>query len=252
MHKLGLKLWSINENYIGEAVRLFEENIYQYIELFVVPDSYDNYSDLWADLNIPYVIHAPHFDKGMNLAKKENLAKNMLLAEETLRFADRLKVDTIIYHPGIGGCIEETVRQLFKIYDSRIVVENKPYYGHNDVVCVGSSPAEIDYVITNINVGFCLDIGHAICYANSKGLNPVRCLEEFIQLEPIMYHLSDGLYTGVYDNHKHLGRGDYNIKEILSLLPDDCVITIETDKDLVNNLSDFEEDIKYLTDKKYK
>ena len=33
----GLKLWSSNENYVKEAVRLFEKGRYQYIELYMLP-----------------------------------------------------------------------------------------------------------------------------------------------------------------------------------------------------------------------
>ncbi len=37
--KYGLKLWSTNDYYISEAIRLYKEGFYNYIELFIVPDS---------------------------------------------------------------------------------------------------------------------------------------------------------------------------------------------------------------------
>jgi hypothetical protein len=45
---IGLKLWSTNENYIEEAKRLFDNGIYQYIELYVIPNSFEKI-DLWKD-----------------------------------------------------------------------------------------------------------------------------------------------------------------------------------------------------------
>ena len=54
MRKFGLKVWSTNENYINEVVRLHEEKFYEYVELFAVPGSYKEFINLWKDLNIPY------------------------------------------------------------------------------------------------------------------------------------------------------------------------------------------------------
>ena len=40
MYKIGLKLWSINTDYYyDEAKRLYDEGVFDYIELYVVPDT---------------------------------------------------------------------------------------------------------------------------------------------------------------------------------------------------------------------
>lgn len=245
-YKYGLKLWSININYIANALRLYEKGIFNYIELFIVPDSFDRYYSFWAELNIPYVLHAPHYDKGVNLSIRESLTTNLSRADETFKYADGLNSDIIIFHPGIDGTAEETVYQLNHIKDSRIVVENKPYYGYNDVICVGSSPEEIELIMNNTGVGCCLDIGHAICSANARGIDPLDFLHEFVKLKPKIYHLTDGIYQGVYDRHDHFGDGNYNIKDVLSFLPGGALVTVETDKDSLENLNDYEKDIAYL------
>ena len=42
MYKRGLKLWSVNTDYYyNEAIRLYNEGIYDYIELYIVPDTLD-------------------------------------------------------------------------------------------------------------------------------------------------------------------------------------------------------------------
>lgn len=252
MFKLGLKLWSINENYIKQAIRLYEEGIYSYIELYVVPGSFDNYINLWKSLKIPFSLHAPHYMNDMNLADKSNLAKNLELTAEVQKFADELNAEYIIFHPGMEGGIEETARQLNIINDSRIFIENKPYIAplKQNFICNGSSPEEINYILNNTNVKFCLDIGHAICAANSYEKNPFDFLNEFINLNPAMYHLSDGEMDSKIDKHFNFGRGNFDIEKILNFLPENARITLETNKNPEKFLEDFVEDIQYIT--KYK
>lgn len=244
--RYGLKLWSINRNYVDEAVRLYNEGVYSFIELFVVPGTYNDYARLWMAVDIPFVLHAPHFDKGVNLASRKNQKTNLLHAAETMRFADALQADTIIFHPGIEGDVRETVDQLHLINDPRIIVENKPYFGLNDVICVGSSPEDLEFITANADVGFCLDIGHAICAANARNVDPMEYLTNFLALTPRMHHLTDGKFDSIYDRHDHFGAGDYNIPNIVRLLPHGSVITVETDKDSTEHLDDFVADISYL------
>jgi deoxyribonuclease IV len=247
MRKLGLKLWSTNENYVNEAIRLYEEKFYDYIELFAVPDSYNEFIGLWKSLKIPYVLHAPHFSCGLNFAKRDALKNNLRLVDETLKFADALSVQIIIFHPGVEGDIKETAFQIKQVKDSRIVLENKPYYAINgDLICNGHSPEEIEYVMQETGVGFCFDIGHAICSANAKKIEPFEYLKKFNTLNPKLYHLFDGDWNGVWDEHRHFGAGSYNFDKILGLIPKTCLITLETKKDFSDSLKDFEKDIEFL------
>lgn len=247
MFRFGLKLWSNNKNYVEEAVALYEKGIYQYIELYVLPSIDDTQVSMWKNIHIPYVIHAPHFRDGLNLAKKELKENNLLLIKKTKEIADILKADKIIVHPGIAGDIAETVRQLKEINDARILIENKPYYALDDgLICNGATIEEIMFVLNNTNVGFCLDIGHAFCAANANNIEPLEYLKQLLVLNPDMFHLTDGEKDGVLDRHYHFGKGNYNIKDILEILPDNCYITVETIKDFNDSLEDFEKDIKIL------
>ena len=46
MYKKGLKLWSVNTDYYyDEAIRLYSEGVFDYIELYVVPDTLEKISD---------------------------------------------------------------------------------------------------------------------------------------------------------------------------------------------------------------
>ena len=247
MYKFGLKLWSTNKQYIKPALELFEKGIFSYIELFSVPNSFKECINLWKPLNIPFVIHAPHTHVGLNLAKKDQFKKNILLAQEAQCYADALNTDTIIFHPGVNGDIQETIRQLNIIDDNRILIENKPYYTiNNNRICNGHSPKEIESILQSTNVGFCLDLGHAIYSANAKKIDGISYIKSFMQLSPIMFHLTDGNYYGTYDDHAHFGTGSFDLKKILKMLPKQNLITIETVKDNIDNLSDFAKDIRFL------
>ena len=128
-YKFGLKLWSENLGYIPEAVKLFKEGLYQYIELYSVPGTYKDTINEWKKLDIPFIIHAPHYQHGLNLSVKSKRNENSTLVKETLLFADELDARYIILHPGVNGDINETIRQIKRINDQRILIENKPYLG---------------------------------------------------------------------------------------------------------------------------
>jgi deoxyribonuclease IV len=248
MNKYGLKLWSTNRGYVKEALSLYERAIFDYIELTVVPDSYEECIGQWKNLEIPYVIHGPHSELGVNLARREGLEKNLICIEEAFHYADILKAEKIIFHSGINGSIKETEYQLRKRYDPRMVIENKPYYTiRNDgSICAGNSPGEIKYLIDTLNVGFCLDIAHAICAARARNVTEFDYIKEFIDLSPSIYHLTDGHSENSMDQHLHFGEGNYRIREIMNLLPDNVSITIESVKSSDRGLEDFEKDLMYL------
>ena len=253
MKRYGLKLWSTNENYMKTAKELYEKQVYDYIELYAVPSSYDKYVHMWKALDIPYIIHAPHFMHGINFSIKENEQNNIFLSYEALKFADFLQAEKIIFHPGIKGDYKETARQLKLLNDSRILIENKPKnvavtneYLKDDDICVGYDYKQMEYILLETNLRFCLDIGHATCAANSENKNYINVLKEFMKLNPYMFHISDGDITSNIDKHYNIGSGSYDFKTIFSLIPDDAIISVETEKNSKDNLDDFVEDIKLL------
>lgn len=247
LFKFGLKLWSNNDNYLKDAVRLYEKGIYQYIELYMLPGTEKMMVEMWKGLDIPYVVHAPHFMAGLNLAKREQKEINFKLIDETRRFADELAAEDIIVHPGIEGDIIETAQQIKEINEPRLLVENKPYYAIvDDLICNGTTPKEIEFVMKEAGIRCCLDIGHAFCAARGLKKEPMEFLEGFLNLKPEMFHLTDGDYDSVYDRHDHIGKGNYDIKKIVSLVPTGKMVTVETVKDSKESLADFEEDIAYL------
>ncbi|NMC36098.1 TIM barrel protein [Candidatus Beckwithbacteria bacterium] len=247
MHQIGLKLWSTNDFYVEEAQKLFSKKVYNYIELYTVPDSYAKFYRIWRNLNIPYIIHAPHFTHGVNLASKINFKKNIELIEEAQRFADTLKAKYIIVHPGCNGDIKETARQLGQIDDSRILVENMPYLGIEDgIICNGSTYNELQYVLSHTNKGFCLDIHHAFSSSAYHKIDPISFVKKLLTLRPSMFHLADSKTTYVRDKHLNIGKGNLPIKDIIKLIPNNSFISLETKKQTIQNLNVFIEDVSII------
>lgn len=252
MYKRGLKLWSINTDYYyDEAIRLYNDGVFDYIELYVVPESVETLEKWKKSLPIPFIIHNSHFAQGFNLAKKEKAERNREIYEQTKLFADELNAEYIIFHGGIDGDIKETAKQLASFKEPRALIENKPFVALPNKMggnyCRGYNVDEIKQVMDIANCGFCLDFGHAICTGNSLAKEVYEYCKEFLQLNPNMYHLTDlEDITSPYDSHLHLGTGELNFNQIFDMIERDKCITFETVKKSKNDLNDFIEDMKWL------
>lgn len=251
MYKRGLKLWSVNTDYYyEEAKKLYEQGVFDYIELYIVPETLDTLSK-WKELKIPFIIHNAHFAQGFNLAKKEKEKRNREIYEQTKEFADELNVKYIIFHGGIDGNIEETAKQLASFNEPRALIENKPFIALPNRMggefCRGYNIDEVKLVMDTAGCGFCLDFGHAICAANSLEKNVYEYCKEFLQLKPNMFHLTDlDDINSPYDSHLHLGTGQLDFDKIFPMISDNKLVTFETNKNSKTDLNDFIEDMKWV------
>lgn len=250
--KTGLKLWSVNtDHYLNEAKRLFDLGVYDYIELYVVPDTTDTLS-AWKTLNIPFIIHNAHFAHGFNLAKSENKARNKEIYEQSRLFADKLSAKYIIFHGGIDGDANETANQLASFKEQRALIENKPFVALPNRMggnfCRGATIDELKLIMDTASCGMCFDIGHAVCSANSQNIEPYAFLKHLKTLSPVMYHLSDiNDMKSPYDAHPHLGTGNLDIKWVIDeIFHEGAYVSVETNKDSKESLEDFKKDICYL------
>ena len=249
--KLGLKIWSTNDYYIKEAIDLFSKGIFDYIELFTVQNS-EHFIERWSELNIPYILHAPHSLAGINPAQKKLEAYNLKNIETLEKFRKALNPKYIIFHPGLDGEINETIRQFlilkkeFPEIHKISLIENKPVKGINGEKCIGTNPEEIKSLMNKTEMNFCLDIGHAFCAANSLKIDIWEFFEEMLQLKPSMFHLSDGTNNSELDEHRNYRNGNFDLKKILSFLPKNSIISIETEKTSNKKLKTFTDDAIFL------
>lgn len=249
MIKIGLKLWNTNtDNYLPLLHDLYDKGYFDYIELYIIPNQLKQLP-LWQKINIPFDIHAPHFQHNMNLSKKEYFKSNIEYYYEVAEFADKLKSNVIIFHGGTDGTTGETIRQLCAFNDSRTVIENKPYKVMpfiNGNHYVGCTFKDIQKIIQNVRCNFCLDVCHALCTEKSLMLQPYSLFDNFLKLNPIRFHLSDHLIDEELDYHLNYGKGTIDFKYIISKLPRNSHITIETPKNSKQDLNDFISDVQFL------
>ncbi len=244
MINLGLKLGSKDIQYTDEILEYYEQGVFQYIELFTLSGTFDDTISYWMQFNIPFGIHAPHSAAGLNLACVANRELNKNKIAEAIKFADVLKAKYIIFHSGTNGMPNEVVTQLKQFADERFLIENKPIRGLDGSTCVGSVYGDLKLIIDGIGkgCGFCLDFGHAICAANTLKREPMEFVKELCKLNPRVYHLTDGDYHSELDSHLHYGKGSFPLKELLSLIPNDGMVTNEAKRFKLENLSEFKKD----------
>lgn len=245
--KIGLKLWSPNVALAHRAAELHREGWIDFIELYVVPQTFDATVGIWRDLGVPFMLHCPHGAHGFNLAKVELAESNARTFTEVQQFADALHAGVIVVHGGNRGDINETIRQLRHLNDLRICIENKPRVSLTGGICIGHSPQEIVRILESPGVGgFVLDFGHAICAANSAQVDPFTYVGEFMKSGPNIFHVGDGDRTSERDHHFNLGRGSFDLARLVSLVPPGSSLTVETPTDLTQGLRDFVENVQHL------
>lgn len=244
--KIGLKLWSTDVALIPQALKL-KGDVFNFVELYIIPGSYENTIDAWKAFDIPYVIHAPHSSHGVNLAQEDKWGTNLKHFNETRLFADELGAENIIVHGGNNGFFSETLRQIKLFNEPRIALENKPKLGLFGEECVGWSPAEFRGALeTGVISRTVLDFVHATCAARSLEIEATTLINEFLGFNPRVFHLSDGDAQSQKDTHLNFGKGNLNLKGFLSFVPKESYLTIETPRDPSHGLDDFVRDVVFL------
>jgi deoxyribonuclease-4 len=226
--RYGLKLWSSNESMIEPAAALIKLKVFHYIELMPVPGSS---IEPFLSYTIPWFIHTASDRFGMNIGDPTNKKKNLALVKESIDWADAIKAEGIILHPGYGS-FESALEFLTSLDDNRVYIENMPFLGLNNDRMVGYDRDQINILLCD-RFKFCFDINHAIKASMSLKRDYCEFLQEFVNLEPMLYHISDGTIENEKDEHLSIGGGNYDFKKILRCIQfkNEPSITLETPKD---------------------
>ena len=257
MKKLGIKVYTkdfiTKKDFIEAGIEAVRNKLFDYVELFARPDSYDETNQVIANLlkGVEVIIHAPHATYGMDVGNKGMFEQNCKLLEASQRFADLLRSEIIILHAGVGDKEEnlaETINQFNKINDSRLAIENLPYYcTATQKILHGTSPAQIKRIIDETNCKFCFDICHGVCAANSFKRDPLADLKAYQALNPDMYHWCDNFWESDKDAHLHYGEGNYDLGMIINeIISDDKPITMETGYGIPIGIEPWLKDAEYI------
>ena len=246
--KFGLKLWSTNQNTIQKAADLIKRDIFQYVELTPIPNT-----DITPFLpyEIPYVIHITTERHGFNIADKQKQDFNLKIIDDCVHWADQLDAKYLILHPGFGS-IDDAMDFLDLIEDDRILIENMPKVGINDERMVGYTPEQIGRLMGS-RFGICLDLNHAIKAAVSLKLNYKLFIKDFLKLNPLLFHISDGNLNYEKDEHLAIGEGKYDFNFLMKCINSNYskYLTLETPRENLNSLAEDVNNIQMLTASMY-
>ncbi|MDR0467096.1 MAG: sugar phosphate isomerase/epimerase, partial [Deltaproteobacteria bacterium] len=233
------KLFSTDAALAGEAAQAVRENYFSFIELYAVPGSFQETAQVWKSFSFPCIVHGPHFGAGVNLADAARKDENRRKMEDALRFADALNAPYVIVHGGFGGPLEELVEQTAAMRDDRFILENTPKLALNGETCTAHTPEHLQTALgSGVFAGCVLDVGHALYAANSLNEPWEAFLRRFLALRPVLFHLSDGDGRSEKDVHASFGKGDFDLRGILALLPKGAKITLETPRSHGTGLRD--------------
>jgi endonuclease IV len=239
--QFGLKLWSTNEDTMQQAENLIKKEFFHYIELTPIPGTEVT---SFLSFNLPYIIHITTERYGFNIADRKKREFNLKTIENCIYWADQLDAKYLILHPGYNGPIKEVIDFLEDVSDKRILIENMPKIGITDELMIGFFPEQIRK-LKGSKFGFCLDLNHAIKAAVSLKLDYRTYIRNFLELNPDVFHVSDGNLSHGKDEHLAPGEGEYDftfLMQCISSMPSKY-ITLETPR---KNLMSLEEDIANL------
>jgi deoxyribonuclease-4 len=239
--EFGLKLWSINTNLIDQAVSLIDNKTFDYIELFVVPDT----SVSPFKIDVPYIIHIPHEKFGVNIGDSTKIGYNLQKINECINWANELDAKYLILHAG-DGSMETASNVLSEISDNRILIENMTKIGLNGEKMIGYSPDQISELINNTDMGLCLDFGHAIKASISLEIDYKNYIKDFLEFNPMLFHICDGDLKEEKDRHMNIGEGEFDMAYLLKCVEKNVskYVTVETPR---NDQSSLNEDIRNVS-----
>ena len=246
MIKYGLKIWTTNKDSFREVFELFKKGMIDFVELYIVPDSFLP-KELEVFKKIPTIIHSMHEEHNFNIFKLQD-SQIELFENQVVKTADFLKSRLIILHGGVGESGEIFKKNIAKIYDKRISIENMPKIAIYGKTCFGYSLEQLKFIKEECGFNICLDFGHAIKSAVSRKLDYKNYIKSLIyHLKSSYFHLSGGEKNNEKDEHLNLFEGDFDavwIKKTLENLAKNQSIHLifETPKSK-NNL---ENDIKNI------
>ncbi len=237
--KFGVKFYNINlfiaPDYVKAAVEATKNGIFDFMEIQVLPNTFNETGQKLKELigsEALVVIHAPHSEQGLNMgdAAKEKRNRDMLI--DAQKMADLFSSEIIILHPGEGigqKYLDETCRQFRKLNDSRLTVENMPYWDNiSQDYLHGSTPREIQYIMQKVGCPFCMDFSHAVCSALNGKRDVFDDLSAYAALKPKHFHLCGGDITKAEDQHAYVREGTYPTDTFLkNYVPDGATITLE-------------------------
>lgn len=221
---------------------------FDFIEVIFPPNFTAKDIKLIRNLELPYSIHLPNSNHGIDLGDIKRDNENSAWIKRINKFSDNLdKLNPICYiiHPESGD-IELSIINIKKLKIKPIALENMPVKGIYGGDLLGYDPNSLKLYFERIHdLEFCFDITHAIKAAFSMKIDPLSLIRRFLEFKkPILFHISGGKINVEVDEHLSLEKGEYNLSEIKKILSN-CNYKINMTLEIPKNF-----DIRILNDLK--
>ncbi|MDP3883020.1 MAG: TIM barrel protein [Candidatus Staskawiczbacteria bacterium] len=219
MIKYGFKIWSTDKKEMfSTASQLFKKGQIDFIELYIIPNSVNQKNGGILDIlrGVPTTIHAPHsahnFDVFWLNDSDVELFKNQIL-----KTADFLGSKFIVVHAESGDSYTKFKKNIAKIKDKRILIENMPKFDMEKNICFGHSFLQLKF-FKDCGFDICLDFGHATRSAVSQKIDYKEFIKKIIlELNPSYFHICNGKLDENED-HRDLFDGEFDVKWMKNIL----------------------------------
>lgn len=211
MLKYGLKIWSGNDEWMKESASLIKAGKVDFVEVYCIPTSF-HMKSFEILKGLPVVLHTPHYAHRFNIFEI-NDEQIRFFNEELIKTADFLNTQFIILHSDIGDSKEIFKKNIAKIYDKRILIENMPKIAPNDKFYFGYSLERLKFINQECGFDICLDFVHAVKSAISQKIDYKDFIKSLIsELTPYYYHICGTGLVKEKDEHFNLFEGDFDVK----------------------------------------
>ncbi len=228
----------------AECIQIFPGSPRRYDVFSLNEKDVINFSNTVQNNNItPIFIHASYL---INLASEDiNIKQKSVRALiESLFFAEKIKANGLIYHPGSpkGGskenAIEREIKSLQEILNrtpkkTNIYIENTA-----GIKKIGTNEKEIGYIVKKINssrMSVCIDTAHALESGNIQSFSKTEIKEWItkwkneVGLKKIgVFHINDSLtaFNSHHDRHQNIGEGFIGMQGFCNLMSFDDIRNI--------------------------
>ncbi len=209
MLKFGLKIWSTSSKAIfEETVDLVKIKKVDFVEIYIVPGA--DLRTLEILRKVPATIHCPHSSHGFDVFKFDDKIVKMF-KKEVVKAADFFGSEFIVVHPGFGADCNIFEKNIAKIYDKRIIIENLPKFT-GKFESFGHSLEQLKF-IKGLGFDICFDFIHAVKSAISQKIDYKKFINEVIsELNPFYFHLTSANLETEQDEHLDLFSGEFDIR----------------------------------------
>ncbi|MEE9379270.1 MAG: TIM barrel protein [Candidatus Lokiarchaeia archaeon] len=249
--RFGIKIATSNFDFLPDIYK--NKNLIDFVEVIVLPDFKLGDINIIKRIKMPYAIHLPNSNYGIDLGDIKRNRKNIEFINNINQYRGVFKtLNPICYiiHPESGN-IKLSIDNLKKFKIKPLAIENMPIKGIHGEALLGYSPRTLTEYFEKIkDLEFCFDINHAIKTAISLKVDYIDFIKKFLTYKkPRIFHISGGNLDIEIDEHLSLEKGQYNIVEIKKFLlqyDSNVNLTFETPRNYKTKIKDDLKNMKFF------